>query len=112
MEKRIYMGKFMKTDITHIFIKFLKEQKAYERFMFKFNNRDKNSILYDKTTLKEFVLSTKIDDFILEAFRWGPSDELVSVKDSVLYWGELSSLWKTTVRNYDVETTIHKIPER
>ena len=111
MEKRIYLGKFMKTDITHIFIKFLKEQKAYERFMFKFNNRDKN-ILYDKTTLKEFILNTKIDDFILEAFRWGPSDELVSVKNSVLYWGELSSLWRITVRSYELEKTIYQIPER
>lgn len=95
----------MKTDITHIFIKFLKEQKAYERFMFKFNNRDKN-ILYDKTTLKEFVLNTKIDDFIFEAFRWG------STIESFLYWHELSSLWRTTVRSYELEKTIYQIPER
>ena len=67
-----------------LFFKFLKDNNAYEQYMFNFKIHRVNP---NKCTTKEFFINTFYGDFLAHAFNW---------KDTIQgynYWGALDSEW-------------------
>ena len=87
-----------------LFIHFLKQNNAYEQFMFNLNSRKGYFF-----TPKKFFNYTFDEDFVSNAFNWDDSLQGYG------YWDELEDKWLGTLERksqYDFKkTTIHKIPK-
>ena len=67
-----------------LFIQFLKQNNAYEEFMYNFEMHRVNP---NECTTKEFFINTFYRDFLAHAFNW---------KDTIQgynYWGVLDYKW-------------------
>lgn len=70
-----------------LFIKFLKDNKAYETFMFNLNS--KKGFFF---TPKKFFNNTFYEDFVSNAFAWAET------KEGYDYWDELEDKWFDNLR--------------
>ena len=66
------------------FIRFLKDNNAYEQYMFNFKIHRLNPY---KFTTKEFFINTFYGDFLTHAFNWKDTIEGYN------YWGVLDYKW-------------------
>ena len=81
-------------SIKQQFIKFLKQNNAYEQFLNNFKiHRIKNKELINsnKITPKEFFINTFCGDFFAYAFFWKDTPQGFS------YWGRLDNEWRHIV---------------
>ena len=68
--------------IKQEFIRFLKNNNAYEEYMFNFKNRN-----IPKISFIEFINNTPKTDYIYQAFPWHKT------KGGIQKWSELSKKW-------------------
>ena len=79
-------NKFSSEKNKKLFIKFLKENHAYENFMFNFNNREKY-LGYRKRTFNNFISFALYNALIYSAFNWFGTSE------GYEYWHVLDRQW-------------------
>lgn len=76
-------------NMKQLFIHFLKQNNAYEKFMNNFNNRNKISTYYPKISFILYFEITNETIIISHAFRWATSFE------NLLFWINLNQKWVT-----------------
>ena len=76
----------MVTTPKQQFIRFLKDNNAYEQYMFNFNKREeKRNKAYPKS---QFFSKTKPENYVNRAFTW------INTKEGNPFWFNLSIEWK------------------
>ena len=89
------------------FIKFLKDNNAYEQFMFYFDSRRGKLFRERKNLLcssESYFYVCYKKNYLIDAFLW------IDTSQNYDYWESLSNKWIKLLEN-DVETTFHQIPE-
>ena len=82
-------------SIKQLFIKFLKDNNAYEQFMFNFK-KDEEYRMYHliKFSSNEFFKNEPIQNYILHAFEWKNTSE------GETFWGTMYHKWKKIYQQY------------
>ena len=80
------------------FIKFLKENNAYEKFIFNFNSREGKIFRAAKQlpcSSESYFYSCYMKRYILNAFLWGVTSQNYG------YWESLNNKWTEILEKYE-----------
>ena len=82
-----------------LFIHFLKEHNAYEKFIYNFKNRTKGKQEYFRRsrnlTLMAYISTTHILSYVSHSFDWYASPE------SDIFWRDISNKWSDKIKEIE-----------
>lgn len=82
-----------------LFIHFLKENNAYENFIYNFKNRTKGKQEYFRRsrnlTLMAYISTTHILSYVSHSFDWYASPE------SDVFWRDISNKWSDEIKEIE-----------
>lgn len=81
------MNELMKNLMKKKFIKFLKENNVYERFMYNFEHREERFYKYQKINFKTYFNGTHERCLLFSAFDWD------STSEGLRFWDEIDTKW-------------------
>ena len=101
-----------KTNQIKLFIRFLKENKVYEKFIYNFDIYIKHRRLRRRKCLfsfKNYMKDTEPEYYLFDSFEW------VNTPEGGCFWADMDTKWRTFLNGkrfiYDSETKIRKISQ-